>query len=70
MLFLAINFTNPSVQVFSQNSKHKIEFVREVKNENLTKNELLKNKVVLYLRYQILMQRIAVVNSNAGFNTS
>ena len=70
LLFLAINFTNPGVQVFSQNSKNKIEFVREVKNKDFTKNELFKNKVILYLRYQVLLQRIAVINSKLDFNSS
>jgi hypothetical protein len=69
-LLIAFNFTAPNSQTLSQTLRHHIEFAQEDKSKDLTDNELLKNKVVLYLRLQILLVRVNVINANYGFNTS
>jgi len=67
---LAINFTAPNNQALTQIIRHQIEFAQEDKSKDLTDNELLKNKVVMYMRLQVLMIRVAVINNCDGFNTS
>lgn len=67
---IAFNFTTPNSQPFAQVLRHQIEYVQEDKSKDLTDNELLKNKVVMYMRLQVLMVRVAVINNNFGFNTS
>jgi hypothetical protein len=64
------NFTTPNSQPFAQVLRHQIEYVQVNKAKDLTENELLKNKVVMYMKFQVLMIRIAVINNNFGFNTS
>jgi len=56
--------------VLAQTIRHKIEFAQEDKSKDLTSNELLKNKVVMYMRLQVLMIRVTVINNSYGFNTS
>jgi len=67
---LTINFTSPNTQILSQTVRHQIEFVQEDSSKDLTNNELLKNKIVMYMRLQILMIRVSVINNCYGFNTS
>jgi len=69
-LLIAINFANPASQSITLNTRHVIEYVLEDKQKNLTDSELLKNKVVMYLRLQILMLRVGVVNNSLGYNSS
>ena len=69
-LFVAFNFTSPNTQPFAQVIRHQIEFAQEDKSKDLTDNELLKNKVVMYMRLQVIMIRIAVINNSYGFNSS
>ena len=69
-LLVAFNFTAPNSQPVAQVIRHRIEFVQEDKSKDLTENELLKNKVVMYMRLQVLMIRVAVINNSFGFNTS
>ena len=69
-LLIAFNFTVPVGQTLSQTARHGIEFVREEKSRDLSTNELLKKKVTLYLRYQIMLARVAKINSDVAFNTS
>jgi hypothetical protein len=67
---IAFNFTAPNTQTLAQTVRHHIEFAQEDKSKDLTENELLKNKVVLYLRIQMLLVRVMIINSNLEFNTS
>ena len=69
-LLIAFNFTAPNNQAFSQKLRHVIEYSQEDKSRDLTNNELLKNKVVRYLKMQMLLSSVVRVDMNAGFNTS
>ncbi|MBZ0203338.1 MAG: hypothetical protein K8I03_10020 [Ignavibacteria bacterium] len=70
VLVAAFNVMPPNSQALNQNLRHVIEFRQEDKSRDLTKNELLKNKVVMYLRLHILLARVLVIDANSGFNTS
>jgi len=67
---LAINFTAPNIQVIAQTVRHQIEYAQEDKSKDITDNDLLKNKTVMYMRFQVLMIRIAVINNALYYNTS
>ncbi|NOS85016.1 MAG: hypothetical protein HOP31_07735 [Ignavibacteria bacterium] len=69
-LLIAFNFGTPNANVLSQLARHSIEYRQEDKSRDLTNNELLKNKVVRYLRMQMLLSSIIRVDKNAVFNTS
>lgn len=70
ILLAAINFTAPNTQALTQSLRHKIEFVLEDKAKDLTDNELLKNKVVMYMKMRVLLVRVILIDNNGGFNTS
>jgi hypothetical protein len=67
---LAINFTSPNIQVIAQTVRHQIEYAQEDKSKDITDSELLKNKVVMYMRLQVLTISVAVIDNCYGFNTS
>lgn len=69
-LLVAFNFATPNANVLSQLARHSIEFRQEDKSRNLTNNVLLKNKVVRYLRMQMLLSSVVRVDKNAGVNSS
>lgn len=69
-LLIAFNFTTPNANVLSQLARHTIEYRQEDRSRSLTNNELLKNKVVSFMRMQILISRVNKINQNFGFNTS
>ncbi len=69
-LLVAFNFSSPNNQVLSQTAKHVIEYTQEDKTRDLTNNEILKNKVIMYMRFQILLVRVSIINSDEAFNTS
>ena len=69
-LLVAFNFATPNINVLSQLTRHTIEFRQEDRSREVTNNELLKNKVVRYLRMQMLLSSVVRVDKNAGFNTS
>ena len=69
-LLVAFNFTAPNNQTLSQTARHVIEYTQEDKTRDLTNNEILKNKVVMYMRLQMLLVKVYAVNHGAGFNTS
>ncbi len=69
-LLIAFNFTVPNSQVMSQTLRHVIEYRQEDKSRDLTDNELLKNKVVRYLRMQMLLSSVVRVDKNPEVNTS
>lgn len=69
-LLVAFNFGVPNVNVLSQLARHSIEFRQEDKSRDLTNNELLKNRVVRYLRMQMLLSSVVRVDKNAGVNSS
>jgi len=69
-LLIAFNFATPNVNVLSQLARHSIEYRQEDKSQDLTNNELLKNKVVRYLRMQMLLSSVVRVDKNAGVNSS
>jgi hypothetical protein len=70
IIFAAFNFISPNTQVLAQTLRHKIEFTQEDKSRDVTNNEILKNKVVMYLRMNVLMLRVAVIDGRLGFNSS
>jgi len=69
-LLIAINFANPTGQSLTLNTRHVIEFVQGDRSKDLTDSELLKNKVVMYMRLQILMLRVGVINNCVQYNSS
>ena len=69
-LLIAFNFATPNANVLSQLARHSIEYRQEDKSRDLTNNELLKNKVVRYLRMQMLLSSVVRVDKNVWFNTS
>lgn len=69
-LLVAFNFSTPNANVLSQLARHSIEYRQEDKSRDLTNNELLKNKVVRYLRMQMLLSSVVRVDKNAGVNSS
>jgi len=70
ILLVAFNFANPTGQVYSQNVRHNIEYVKVDKSKSRTNNELLRNKVIMYMRYQVLLMRVYSVNKRLEYNTS
>jgi hypothetical protein len=69
-LLIAFNFTAPNANVLSQLARHTIEFRQESKTHDLTDNELLKNKVVSYIRVQMLMVKISRIDRVYELNSS
>ncbi len=69
-LLVAIHFGVPNVNVLSQLARHSIEYRQEDKSREVPKNELLKNKVVRYLRMQMLLNSVVRVDKNAEVNSS
>ncbi len=69
-LLVAFNFSTPNVNVLSQLARHSIEYRQEDKSREVPNNELLKNKVVRYLRMQMLLNSVVRVDKNAGVNSS
>lgn len=70
VLIVAFNVTTPNSQTLNQNLRHVIEYRQEENSRDLNGNELLKTKIMMYLRMQILEARVLVIDSNAGFNSS
>lgn len=70
IFLLSINITSPNSQIIAQTTRHQIVFVQEDKSKDITDNELLKNKVVMYMRFQVLMVRVAVINNSEMYNSS
>jgi hypothetical protein len=70
VLLAAFNLTAPNIYALNQKSRHTIEFRQEDRSRDLTNNELLKNRVVTYLRLNVLEVRVMMINRYAGFNTS
>ena len=69
-LLIAFNFGSPNPNVLSQLARHSIEFRQEDKTRDLTNNELLKNKVVRYLKHEMLLSSVVRVDKNFGINSS
>ena len=69
-LLVAFNFATPNANVLSQLARHSIEYRQEDKSRDLTNNELLKNKVIRYLRMQMLLSSVVRVDKNASVNSS
>lgn len=69
-LLIAFNFGSPNANVLSQLARHSIEFRQEDRSRDLTNNELLKNKVVRYLKQEMLMSLVVRVDKNFGINSS
>lgn len=67
---LAFNFFSPNTQVLSQKARHVIEYTQEDKQRDVTNDEILKNKVVRYMKMQILLHKISLIDASGGFNTS
>lgn len=68
-LVLAFNIANPTGTVMSQNLIQNIEFVAEDKRKDLNKNEVLKKKIILFLRHQLLLKQVSLINSVFIFNS-
>ncbi len=69
-LLVAFNFTVPNNQALSQRVRHIVEYRQEDKSRDLNENELLKNKVVMYMKLQLMVFQVVRIDVNTGFNTS
>lgn len=69
-LLVAFNFTVPNNQSLSQRVRHVVEYRQEDKSRDLNENEILKNKVVMYIKLQMIIIQVVRIDANAGFNTS
>lgn len=69
-LLIAFNFGSPNPNVLSLLARHNIEFRQEDKSRGLTNNELLKNKVVRYLKQEMLLSSVVRVDKNFAINSS
>ena len=69
-LLIAFNFGSPNANVLSLLARHSIEFRQEDKTRDLTNNELLKNKVVRYLKQELLLSSVVRVDKNYWVNSS
>jgi hypothetical protein len=67
---VAFNFTVPNNQALSQRVRHIVEYRQEDKSRDLNENEILKNKVVMYMKLQILLFRVDGIDAKTGFNSS
>jgi hypothetical protein len=62
ILVLAINVTAPAGNTLYQRQRHLIEYTQEVNNKNVTNDELLKNKTIMYIRYAVLENRVMIID--------
>lgn len=69
-LLLAFNFGAPNAQAMQLKVRHIIEYTEQDKSRDITENEILRNKIVMFMRLQMIIIKVAAVNSAAGFNTS
>lgn len=69
-LLVAFNFTVPNNQALSQRVRHIVEYRQEDKSRDLNENEILKNKIVMYMKLQMMVIQIVRIDANAGVNTS
>lgn len=69
-LLIAFNFTAPNNLTLSQNARHSIEYRQEDRSRDLTENEILKNKIVKYMKMQMLVVNVIRIDANDRFNTS
>lgn len=69
-LLIAFNITAPNTNILTHLARHTVEFRQEERTRGLTDNELLKNKVVRYLRMQMLLSRVVRADKHAGINSS
>ncbi|MEO8512729.1 MAG: hypothetical protein ABI543_04165 [Ignavibacteria bacterium] len=69
-LLIAFNFTAPNNQALSQRVRHVVEYRQEDKSRDLTENEMLRNKVVMFMRMQMIVINVIRIDANFGFNTS
>jgi hypothetical protein len=69
-LLIAFNVMTPNANVLSQLARHRIEYRQEDKSRDLTENEILKNKIVKYMKMQMLVVNVIRIDANDRFNTS
>ena len=70
ILLAAFNIFQPNSQALNQTPHHKIEFTEEDKSRDLTNNVIIRNKVILYMKLNVLLARVVMINNSNGFNTS
>lgn len=69
-LLIAFNFTVPNSQGMGLTLRHVIEYRQEDKSRDLTENEILRNKVVMYIRMHMMVIKVIRIDANDRFNTS
>lgn len=69
-LLIAFNFTVPNSQGMGLTLRHLIEYRQEDKSRGLNNSEMLKNKVVIYLRMHMMVIKVIRIDANDRFNTS
>lgn len=71
-LVIAINFSVPSGDTMYQRQRHLIENTSGINKRDVPADELLKQKVILYARGEVLLMRIIAIDVYYGYyvNTS
>jgi hypothetical protein len=69
-ILLTINFTVPNNNLLFQRSITNIEYSQDIKIRYSDKNEEIKQKIVLYLKKNILYKQVLRVQVSEYYNTS
>lgn len=69
-ILIAINFTIPNNNLLFQRSNINIEYSQDIKLRFSDKNEEIKQKIVLYLRRNILYKQVLRTQVIEYYNTS
>jgi hypothetical protein len=72
MLLFLFNFSTPSNNVLSPKLRHYIEYTQVINKRSVSDDEILKQKIVLYMRIHSLLMKMEYIDMCYGlsFNTS
>jgi hypothetical protein len=72
MLLFLFNLATPGNNVLSPRLRHYIEYSQGVNKRDVSDDEILKKKLVLYLRLELMRMKIEYIDMayNLSFNTS
>ncbi|MGH2574945.1 MAG: hypothetical protein ACRDFC_04510 [Ignavibacteria bacterium] len=72
LFVVSFNFTGPEITLINVKYKHLIEYIQDAHKRELSDNEVLKNKFIIYLELQFLKTRVENINHTYSFyfNTS
>jgi hypothetical protein len=70
-LLMAFNLSSPGGQIYQQKLRHIIEFTQEDHNKKVNDDEILRSKVILYARLQLVLIAMERIDMEERFyNTS